>query len=529
LPRLDENATQKEIQLKTHLEGFANIDESPIDFHNISPALSAVIYKNAGTIWQPNKWKDGIQGISGYDYTFSSHSNDTLVIMLGKEVKVDWGTFEAIKNVEWDIIIVYWDLRPGVNRVFINTSLKGVRHDSLLKEIFGSNIEKISGSIVFRVFHDVKQLSLFITGVRKTGQDVSFQQFFGKNTQDGINLIEQATMTKNNFFGSGYKEGEKTTLGCSVSGKIWSYRRGNISEFASWCRTIGDIVTNENIDPDAVLHNMLTTTLVDSRPEIMPVSIEWHPNLYKRYSEDRVIVTIDGVGYNLFDVELNIVENGLNEPLLFSVDTIDKKVIFRLDLYSSGTGDKKEYRYDIVQTTAHTAQITGGSQSFSLKNFLMDNAPTIRFADNSQLYGNNYVRERSEIESIPHDNLITDTWEGVSLDKESRKVNPIVTDSIQYYFINKIVDEFDIVYDDEPLSVNCLRNPFQTKISKNNKTYLTLIFNASVVFPNEAIREYASKNGWIIHKIEHLITASAKDRRRVREEWIVVNYSLSQK
>jgi hypothetical protein len=181
----------------------------------------------------------------------------------------------------------------------------------------------------------------------------------------------------------------------------------------------------------------------------MPVSIEWHPNLYKRYSEDRVIVTIDGVGYNLFDVELNIIENGLNEPLLFSVDTIDKKVIFRLDLSSSGIGDKKEYCYDIVQTTSHTTQITGGSQSVSLRSFLMDNVPTIRFADNSQLYGNNYVRERSEIESIPQDHLITDTWEGVSLDKESRKVNPIVTDSIQYYFINKIVDEFDIVYDDD--------------------------------------------------------------------------------
>jgi hypothetical protein len=30
------------------------------------------------------------------------------------------------------------------------------------------------------------------------------------------------------------------------------------------------------------------------------------------------------------------------------------------------------------------------------------------------------------------------------------------------------------------------------------------------MFPNDAIREYASKNGWMIHKIEHLITAGRK-------------------
>ncbi len=49
-----------------------------------------------------------------------------------------------------------------------------------------------------------------------------------------------------------------------------------------------------------------------------------------------------------------------------------------------------------------------------------------------------------------------------------------------------------------------------------------------MMFPNDAIREYASKNGWTIHKTEHLITAAAKDRRRVREEWMVVNYSSPQ-
>lgn len=448
LPRLDENATQKEIQLKNYIEEFDNIEESPIDFHNISPALSATIFKNTHTTWFPDDWETGIKGLGAYDYKFSSHNHNTLVITLGRTVKVDWGTFETVKNIEWDIIIVYWDLRPNINRVFVNTSFKSLNYESLLKEIFRGNLEKIKGGIVFRVFHDVKRLSLFITGARKTGQDVSFQQYFGKNTQDSIDLIEQATMIKNNFFGSGYRNGEKITLGCSVSGKIWSYSRGNLKEFTEWCNATGDVVTNEAIDPNTVLRNTLRVASVDTRPNVMPISIEWHPNLYK-YSEDRITVSIDGNNYNLFDIELNIIENELNSPLAFTLNTPDKNVAFRLELSSSGVGDQKTYHYDIVQTTTHIAKIVCGPQSFSLKEFFINNVPTIRFADNSLLYGNNYIKEQGTAESIPAENIITDAWTGVSLDKESRKVNPIVTDSIQHYFIHKIIDEFDIVYDDD--------------------------------------------------------------------------------
>jgi len=43
------------------------------------------------------------------------------------------------------------------------------------------------------------------------------------------------------------------------------------------------------------------------------------------------------------------------------------------------------------------------------------------------------------------------------------------------------------------------------------------------MFPHDKIREYASRCGWKIHKIERQITAS-KDSRRRQEEWMVTNY-----
>ena len=43
------------------------------------------------------------------------------------------------------------------------------------------------------------------------------------------------------------------------------------------------------------------------------------------------------------------------------------------------------------------------------------------------------------------------------------------------------------------------------------------------VFPYKPIEEAASRNGWIIHRIERTISASLESRRR-QEEWIVCNY-----
>ncbi|MEG1188654.1 MAG: DNA adenine methylase [Bacteroidales bacterium] len=43
------------------------------------------------------------------------------------------------------------------------------------------------------------------------------------------------------------------------------------------------------------------------------------------------------------------------------------------------------------------------------------------------------------------------------------------------------------------------------------------------MFPLPLIEEYAIKNGWVIHRIERVISAS-KSNRRKQEEWLVCNY-----
>lgn len=62
---------------------------------------------------------------------------------------------------------------------------------------------------------------------------------------------------------------------------------------------------------------------------------------------------------------------------------------------------------------------------------------------------NLYITVREHPGKIPLDNIIPDTWAGVNLRKESQDIYPYERDSIQYYWITKIIDDFDIVYDDD--------------------------------------------------------------------------------
>lgn len=451
LPRMSANATQKEINIKEFLEGFTNLTDSIIPFGEIYPALSTIIYRNATNTWNPNRthWESEFPGIQNYEHVFTdTNHKDTLVIVLGKIEKVEWGKFETVQNLHWDIVVLHWHLEVGINRVFLNTSIKGFLGQSLIDAIFGkNNTSLITGMNVFRIFHEVNRLSLYNVGARRgLGQDVTFQSYFGKGVQDGIKGIEQGTLIKNNIFGVGYKEGEKLSLGCSVKGKIWSYQRGNLDELTKWCRQIGEIVENESIDPNVVLQHTLAIEKVDKRPEVIPILIDWFPEMYE-FAENRYQINIDGILNDLSSVELNIADTSLDKNLRFSLDTPETSVMFELEIGLNASSGESYFR--IFQNNDAKCKIHYSNKEEDLVDFFQKYSPTIWFADGSQLFQNLYVRLKSAPDKLPIENIITDDWVGVDISKESQDILPYVQDSIQYYFIQKIGADFQIVFDDD--------------------------------------------------------------------------------
>lgn len=449
LPRMSANSTQKEIDIKEFLDRFNDINESTVPFQEINPALSTVIFRHSTNDWFPNNWREGFANIDNYEHEFSrSNGQDTLVIILGKIEKVEWGKFETVQNLQWDMVVVHWDLKQNSNRVFLNTSLKNFSATALMDAIFGAgNTSQIIGMNVFRIFHNVNRLSLYNVGTRKGhGQDITFQSFFGKGVQDGIRQLEQSTLIKNNIFGVGYKDGEKLSLGCSVKGKIWSYQRGNLDELTKWCRAIGEIVEDGDIDPNVVLQHTLAIEKISERPALMPMLIDWHPTMYE-YAEDRYQINIGGNWFDISNSELTLVHPTSDQTLKFSLDTSEHSIQFEIQIGLNP--ETQESFSNVVQVSNGVCTIQYGNTTENINAFFEKFPPTIWFADGSQLYKNHYVKLKVVPDVIPLENIFTDAWTGVNLGRESQDIAPYIHDSIQYYFIEKIRNEFQIIYDDD--------------------------------------------------------------------------------
>jgi len=451
LPIMSEGAAQKEIDFKAFLDGFRKLDDSVIPFQNIVPALSTVVYKTVTKEWNPGNWEKGISNLDTYEHQYSDHNpeSNTLVIILGKISKVEWGDFDAVQNVDWELIVVYWDYKPESNRIFINTSIKGLTTEKLVTAIFGEGSIKISGMDVFKIFHDVHRLSLFNVGARKgVGRDITFQSYFGRGVQDGLKLLEQGTLVKNNIFGIGYKEGEKVSLGCSVKGKIWSHSRGNLKDLTQWCSRIGEIVEDPDIDPNVVLEHTLVPITITQKPDVAPIAVEWHSEMYM-YAENRYEIVVNGRYFYLYNTNLALVDTDQGGHLRFSLETDNGNIIFELQLGLKTVEGGQEPFFRIQNIDNTPVQIRYGGKDEALVDFFQVYTPTIWFADGSHLFQNRYVKLKGRVNHIPLEDILTDTWSGVNLRKESQGISPYEQESIQYYFIEKIKGNFEVVYDDD--------------------------------------------------------------------------------
>jgi hypothetical protein len=174
--------------------------------------------------------------------------------------------------------------------------------------------------------------------------------------------------------------------------------------------------------------------------------VDWNPDMYD-FSETRFEIRVNGIPYDLSNSELTIVDGDVVNPLQFSFDTSDVSIVFEIELGAVNVDGQNAPYYKIIKKTNIDATVSYGGTQQSIESFLQKFAPTIWFADGSQLFQNNYIKEKTEADIIPLDNIITDNWAGVNLRHESQDISPYVQDSIQYYFINKIKNDFDIIYD----------------------------------------------------------------------------------
>lgn len=436
LPRINDTEAQQQQTLSTFLHDFHGDLKDEISLEDIRPALSAEIYTTDSTTTNFSNWKTALNNSSQYDYILHTQSNDTLVVVLGKKSHVLWGDTHTVSNLNWDIIVVYFDAQH--KRIYLNSSIQ-IKGESYLKHLF-SCPQKYQDDKMFRVFANVYRLRLFNVGARlPRGKDISFQSYYGSSVQDGIDQLAQGKLQKNNLFGVGFKNGSLTSIGCSCRGKVWSRERADLQHFQIWCKEVGRYIADESIDTNVVLQNTLQFEKISSFKYVAPIGIDWNPKVYEHYclllqiAEETV--TFDEVGLNIEE------DTTIGENIVFSLSYEKYLCKYKMTIENG----KAVY----TKVNGDNIRFINGNREESLEEFLEEIPMTIFYADDSMSYGVNYCAPKRKAEEIPNDLLSTLNWENVNLAKESQHSAPYEKDSIQYYMSQHIKYQYDYLIDDD--------------------------------------------------------------------------------
>jgi len=430
------------------LSGFKTFPKE-LPLQNIRPALSTVVYTTDISSWKPENFR---QGFNKYDSFFKVYHDinkekNILVIVTVSKIPLIWGKFkeEDFFDVSLELHILYWDKQK--NLLFINTSNTSSYHKKLAEAVAG-DVNLINGPNVFRCLYNIHLLRYNNMGAKSIiGRLISFIMRMGSDVGRGLTESQLASTAWAVLFGHGYEDGKKTSMGCSIKGRIWSHLRGNIDDLVNWCDCVGEKILNKNINVTNVLKGAIIPVAIFNRPQVMPIGIEWPDKLYRQL-ENKVCFHVGNMRNKeemevsfLYESSIDLTDPTKTGPLKLSVSSDKFFAEYRLDL--------KTANYKFIHVSGDKILLTLGNTLVYLEEFFDSNPPSIKFADGSMLEGNLLFKLKKRILPFSLKKLLVWDWKEVNIQKESQGVEKKLY-TIQYRVIQKLKSgNYDVIFDDD--------------------------------------------------------------------------------
>ena len=441
LPRVTDGRTQEERDANEFMRDFKGALTEEFSMDDIRPALSAEIYSCVDRTTAFCNWEKGLSNTAMYQYKRSAQTTDMLVIALGKSSNVDWGCFDSISNLTWDLIVIYFDALN--RRIYLNSTMD-IKGEKFLEPMFGT-VTKVDGERVFRIFADIRRLMLTNVGTRRPhGRDISFQSFFGSSVEDGLSALTEGKLSKNNVFGMGFQDGSKCSAGCSLKGELWSRDRANLFSFKKWCNHVGSLISNENIDENVVLKNTLKHYAIKKYPiNIVPLGFDWPTEIY----ENGVLVIKylnHAIPYDDFSVTID--SESSNEDSMF-LQFECSEFVFRVMATIKDNG----ISFDVLAPLDKPIILSRGRTDYSVDEFFNRFTPKVFYSDGSVLYGKHMVDHPLNTPQFDASNFIDIDWGDTKLEQESQysKQGDFRPKSIQAFYSELIKKDYNVLIDDD--------------------------------------------------------------------------------
>ena len=439
-----EKMIQSQIDLREFIDGFDEINDQ-IPLQNVRIKMSTAIYKTDCENWKPENFEEGLGNKNSYDWIKHdvNHTQNTLIILTVKKTPLIWLKGEEFQSLEMNLFVVFWDRKSQL--LFINQSENKGYAEKLARSVTG-NAVLIKGLPVFRSLANVNRLRLRNVGLNEErGRLIRYVMRAGSDVEPAITSAQRQSASRCNIFGAGYENGKEVTIGCTIKGRIWSAHGCNLNEFIQWCKLVGAKVIDDSIDPEKILEGALVSEFLTSRPNLIPIGIDWHESLYGK-SENSYQVSFSTFSTTLHHIELRICDIlDLNENLTFSLNHNDIQVKYRLIL-----NDSNSQGYYIKTIEGKDARFSiRGKNPITGESFFEKFPPKIFFADGSTLSGNEFIDLSFDVQPYNIAKIVGWDWSGTNIKVESQDTQKR-TDSIQYRVIQELVKEnYEVIFDDD--------------------------------------------------------------------------------
>lgn len=438
IKNMSESKIQSEIKFQNFTRNFTGTEKIPID--QIRPKFSTYIYKSSEK-WHWDNWTRIFDQEHCHYYV---NTQEKILIVTELLISnVDWTLSRNINDSSWNLFILYWIEEKGI--FFIHATDKS-RVDKFAKAIF-EKYERYYGEPIFRSLYGIQKLMYSTVGLKTSLYEhrIRYKMFAGIDVSDGISNAARNDTTKSNFFGTGYENGKRITLGCSHKGIIWSRTTETIDCWKKWCDDLIVKVLDDSINTEEIFKNALIPKVIYERPKLLPYCIDFTKDL-DDFLFENITYTVESQGIeekvNYIDIKLG--ENDDTSDITFSIGNEQHSEVFSLQINQNNFSilHKNGPRFFLNRPKKAQEQ---------LLTYLRRSPPTIWFVDGSSLEGNIYTSSNYNDNSLKKfSNIQVWNWDGVDICVESQTSNKI-SNSIQYKVISelKLSGKYCLIFDDD--------------------------------------------------------------------------------
>ena len=426
--------SQEESEQKFREEFSKNTDLLKLD---LQPKTSTQVYEVSEEDWLPIKLQQFINKKSEISAHTINDNQDLIVIITKDHSSVAWSRSKELLNKEWNLYVFYYV--KELQLLFVHCSSNEKMATDLLNNI-AKKTQKVQGDKVFRVLSNIKRLRLQNVGLNKFKYGLRYSMHTGTDINDQIPDIEANRSIKSNIFGKGYSSGVFTSIGCSHKGKIWSMDSSSIFEWRNWCLEVGKKIIDDSIDTNEVLKTIMQTEELSEYPDLVAVNVDWPRSFQKKYNEKIEILGLRRA-VNLLECELYVSPKNIKGKKI----NFEMRTPIGISKLSVEVIKKGEVKY----TSADNLTIETSKGKIELVEYFRDNNPLFFLLDTSVIEGGyRYIPGNNNIYLYDKKTIEVWDWDGVDISIESQGEAKI-SNSIQFYTIQKIMGDYDVVFDDD--------------------------------------------------------------------------------